>query len=46
MADLVRLLGDFVLGSLRSPEKVSAENGVLRHQVNILLRPQETKIVK
>jgi hypothetical protein len=38
MADLVRLLWEFVLDCLRSPEQLRAENTVLRHQLNVLRR--------
>jgi hypothetical protein len=38
MADLVRLLWDFVLDCLRSPEQLRAENAVHRHRLNILRR--------
>jgi transposase InsO family protein len=38
MADLVRLLWEFVLDLLRSPEQLRAENAALRHQLNILRR--------
>jgi hypothetical protein len=46
MADLVRLLWEFVLDCLRSPEQLKAQNAVLRHQLNILRRktPKRPKL--
>lgn len=38
MADLARLLWEFLLDCLRSPEQLRAENVTLRHQLNVLRR--------
>src|ERR1019366_2698602 len=38
MANLVRLLWEFILDCLRSPEQLRAQNVVLRHQLNVLRR--------
>ena len=46
MADVVRLLWEFVLDCLRSPEQLKAQNAVLHHQLNILRRktPKRPKL--
>ena len=46
MTGLVRLLWEFVLDCLRSPEQLKAQNAVLRHQLNILRRktPKRPKL--
>ena len=46
MADLVRLLREFILDCLRSPEQLRAENTILRHQLNVLRRkaPKRLKL--
>src|SRR5665213_2279828 len=38
MEGFIRLLWEFVLDCLRSPEQLRAQNAVLRHQLNILRR--------
>jgi transposase InsO family protein len=46
MAILVRLVWEFVVNCLRSPEQLRAENTVLRHQLNVLRRktPKRLKL--
>ena len=48
MVDLVRLLWEFLLDCLRSPEQLRAENVALRHQLNVLRRkaPRRPKLSK
>jgi hypothetical protein len=46
MAVLVRLLWEFILDCLRSPEQLRTENAALAHQLNILRRkvPKRPKL--
>ena len=43
MANLARLLWEFILDCLRSPEQLRAQNVVLRQQLNVLRRKSPKK---
>jgi hypothetical protein len=43
VADIINLLLAFLRDCFRSPEKLRAENAVLRHQLNVLCRKSPMK---